>query len=238
MKKIILFLILLILIFLGYFTFFYKTVEAPKLEKNNEDKVIKTSIVSTSTKEISKDFYNVKFVFPITDNQKINSEINKQVELIVYDFEKDALEFGPLPSDIERPYTLFADFESYLYEEYKNFVFLISVDFGGAHPNHFYKTLTFDKDDNVILLEQFLSSKFSNIDYLSKISELSRNKLKLKLGPDLNLEMLENGTEPKLENFRNFYITDSEIVFLFEPYAVAPYSSSNQEARISFSEIF
>lgn len=238
MKKIILFLILLTLIVLGYFTFFYKTAEAPKLENNNEDKVIKTSIVSTSTKEISKDFYNVKFVFPITDNQKINSEINKQVELIVYDFEKDALEFGPLPSDVERPYTLFADFESYLYEEYNNFVFLISVDFGGAHPNHFYKTLTFDKDDNVVLLDQFLNNKFSNIDALSKISELSRNKLKAKLGQDLNLEMLESGTEPKLENFRNFYITDSEIVFLFEPYAVAPYVLSTQEVKIGFSEIF
>lgn len=243
MKKLNIFIKILevLLIFLGvYLIWIYLSPEEQKVENNNvikQEEIVQLSF-SSSTKSIIKDFYNVKVDFPVTNNEKINFEINKEVEKMVSDFEKDAIDFGPLPSDIERPYTLFVNFESHLGNKYDTFVFLISLDFGGAHPNHFYKTLTFDKDSNILSIEDFLKREFPDKDILNKISELAQNKITENMGENANIEMIKDGAGPDMNNFRNFYIDEQEIVFLFEPYAVAPYAYSSQQARIKLSEIF
>lgn len=224
----------------GYLFLNYSRVEAPKIDEqqiNNTD-TNKYLIVSSSTKEIIKDFYNIKFDFPVTNNENINSEVNKEVDRLVSDFEKNAIDFGPIPSDFFRPYTLFGQFESHPGQEYDSFVFLTSVDFGGAHPNHFYKTLTFDKESNIVYIDDFLKKEFPDKNVLNKISELVQNKITENLGENANFEMIKNGAGPDINNLRNFYIVDQEIIFLFEPYAVAPYAYSSQQAKIKLSEIF
>ncbi len=239
MKKQYIFLIVLFVAVLAYFVFFYKTVEAPKEEeKDTPTEQVKVDLeVSDSSTEIVKEGYEVDFKFPVTNNDKINQTIKSQIDELIKTFETEAQSFLPNPAGSERAYTLFSSFESKLGVNYDTFVFLMSVDFGGAHPNHFYKTMTFDKDGNQVTLEDILKKDFDGIETLKKISTLSQEIISEKLGENTNIEMLKDGTKPELENFQNFYIDGESFVFLFEPYAVAPYAYSNQEALIYFSEL-
>lgn len=236
MKKILIGLIGVLLIGILYFAFFYKTAEAPKVVNENPVE-LKFLNVTSSTKQIVKDSYEVDFKFPVTNEEKIDSEINKIVGELISTFEKEAISFSPNPAGEDRKYTLIGNFESKLGEKYDTIVFLVTVDFGGAHPNHFYRTITFDKMQKVVSLEELLNSEFAGISTLNKISELSREIISEKLGENTNNEMLEAGTKPELNSFKNFYIDKDTIIFLFEPYAVAPYAYSVQEARINFSEL-
>lgn len=237
MKKIT-FLILAVVVGLGiYFSFFHKTVEAPKVE-NLQTEQINVLTFTESKKQIIKEGYEIDFKFPFTGKQKIDSEITKNVEQLVSTFEEEAESFLLTPLPDQRKYTLNGDYSAHLGPEYDTFVFLISVDFGGAHPNHFYRTITFDKNENVLSLQDVLNREGGNTDVLPKISELVRQKITEKLGENINIEMLNDGTKPDFENFKNFYIDGNFLVLLFEPYAVAPYAYSTQEAKIAFEDIF
>lgn len=236
MKKIWILVLAIGLVLSMYFLFFYKTAEAPQIN-TEEEKPVENITFSTSSKQIIKDTYEVNFTFPVTGQEKIDSEVSKIVDDLINNFEKEAISFSPHPSGEERKYTLFADFDEYLGSKYDTFVFLFSVDFGGAHPNHFYRTITFDKNKEVVSLEKFLNDEFGGLAVLDKISQLVAEKITNKLGENANQQMIDDGTKPSVENFDNFYVDGENVVFLFEPYAVAPYAYSSQEAKISFSEI-
>lgn len=236
MKKLIFIILAIIVGIVVYFAFFHRTVEAPKID-NIQKEELNVLTVTESKIQIVKEGYEVDFKFPVTGKQKIDSEIKKNVNQIVSTFEEEAQSFLLTPLPDQRAYTLISSYEARLGSEYDTFVFLISIDFGGAHPNHFYKTLTFDKTENIVSLSDVFNKKVGNQDVLSRVSELVRQKISEKLGENTNQQMLVEGTKPELENFKNFYIEGENIIFLFEPYAVAPYAYSTQEAKISFEEI-
>lgn len=237
MKKIGIIILVGILVAIVYLAFFYKTAEAPKIEDNTLSTETKSLSVVGSSKQISGTGYEVDFKFPVTGEQKIDDEISKIVDQLVSTFEEEAKSFLPNPAGEDRAYTLIANYEAKLGEKYDTVVFLMSVDFGGAHPNHFYKTVTFDKNQSVISIDDFLKREFGGIEVLDKVSTLTREKISAKLAENVNQEMLNAGTEPDLDNFKNFYVDGESVVFLFEPYAVAPYAYSTQEAKITFEEI-
>jgi hypothetical protein len=236
MKKII-FIISAIIIGVGvYFVFFHKTVEAPHVEEIKKDE-INILTVTDSKKQVIKEGYEIDFKFPVTGNKKIDSEIMKNVDQLVSTFETEAESFLIEPLMSDRKYSMIGNYESHLGLKYDTFVFLVSIDFGGAHPNHFYRTITFDKGGNVLSLQDVLNKELGTINVLDKISELTRKKITEKLGENTNIEMLKAGTRPDFENFKNFYIKENQLVFLFEPYAVAPYAYSTQEASIDFNDL-
>lgn len=240
MKKLPLIILVTLVISISLFLLFYKKVEAPQIV---EEPIAETPIdikelsFSTSSKQIVKDTYEVDFTFPVTNDLKIDTEITKVVDDLVSSFEKEAESFSPHPSLSDRKYTLINTLEAHLGKKYNTFVFLISVDFGGAHPNHFYKTLTFDKDKNIVSLEDVLKTEFDGTKSLDIISKITKDYLYEKLGEGVNPEMINEGAKAELNNFKNFYLTENQIVFLFEPYSVAPYAYSTQEVVIDFSEI-
>jgi hypothetical protein len=236
MKKSIVILLAIISGLIIYFVFFHKEAQAPFFEEIDNSDTKQLNVIASS-KQIIQEGYSVDFSFPVTSEEKIDGVISQVVENLISSFEKEAKSFLPHPSGFNREYTLIGNFESKLGNKYDTFVFLMSVDFGGAHPNHFYKTITFDKNQNEINLENFLKTEFNNVNLITKISELAREKIAKKIGENVNYLMLNNGTEPEFNNFKNFYIDNQSIVFLFEPYAVAPYAYSTQEAVINFSEL-
>ncbi len=237
MKKTGIIIAVVALVAIIYLAFFYKTVEAPHVNNDEIKTETKTLNIVGSSKQISAEGYEVDFKFPVTGEEKIDGEISKIVDQLVSTFEEEAKSFLPNPSGEDRAYTLIANYEAKLGEKYDTVVFLMSVDFGGAHPNHFYRTVTFDKNQSVITIDDFLKSEFGSIEVLDKISTLTREKISVKLAENVNQEMLNAGTEPDLDNFKNFYVDGESVVFLFEPYAVAPYAYSTQEAKITFEEI-
>ena len=114
-----------------------------------------------------------------------------------------------------------------------SYIYTIYEDTLGAHGNIFFKTFTFDTSTGAPLaLADIFTSGSSYLDLLSKIS---RAKLPSVIGKNADTLFITNGTAPKDKNFANFFFDNHDLVILFAPYAVAPYSSGPQTLRIPFT---
>jgi hypothetical protein len=111
---------------------------------------------------------------------------------------------------------------------------------GGAHGYQNLITFTYDvANKKVIKLGDLFPT---NPDYLKTLSEYSRKQLTNKLSQDsqdkeyLNniKSMIEMGTEPTDDNFKNFTISkDNILTIYFGQYQVAPYASGEQRIEMS-----
>jgi hypothetical protein len=116
-----------------------------------------------------------------------------------------------------------------------SYMYAIYADTLGAHGNTTYKTFTFDPTSgkNLTLADLFIPEA----DYLKALSQLSRAKLPAVMGEYAVTSDIDRGTEPKEENFSNFFLTPSELVILFPAYQVAAYAAGPQALRISLAEL-
>lgn len=103
---------------------------------------------------------------------------------------------------------------------------------GNAHPYHTYRVLNYDLDggERIELTDLFKADS----NYLEVLSEYSRSVLSRKLS-DKN--MINEGTEPKPENFQNWNIKPYGLMITFNEYQVAPYVNGPQTVLIPFSAI-
>lgn len=116
-----------------------------------------------------------------------------------------------------------------------SYIFTIYQDTLGAHGNTFFRTGTFNTSNGVPLA---LADIFSpGATYLDTLSSMSRAKLPRIIGQGADMTFIKNGTEPKAENFQSFSLDNKELVILFDPYAVGPYSAGSQTLRIPLSEL-
>jgi hypothetical protein len=115
------------------------------------------------------------------------------------------------------------------YEMYKgartvSYVFEIYEDTFGAHPNAYYRTLTFDIQSGA---ELSLDDIFSAPDYLNILSSRTRADLPLiirnRSGYDADIEYIKAGTEPTLDSFATWFIDSRDLSIVFPPYQVGPY---------------
>jgi len=103
---------------------------------------------------------------------------------------------------------------------------------GNAHPFHRYSVLNFDLANGQPIDLDDLFSFDSN--YLEVLSEYSRSVLSRKL---TDKQMLNEGTEPKPENFKNWNIKPYGLMITFDEAQVAPYVNGPQTVLIPFSAI-
>ncbi len=116
-----------------------------------------------------------------------------------------------------------------------SYIFTIYTDTLGAHGNISFKTFTFDTRSGASLaLKDLFISGFA---YLNTLSEISRARLSAIIGQDVETTFIIDGTVPEEGNFANFFPDNSELVFLFPPYQVAPYSAGPQTLRIPLSNL-
>lgn len=122
-----------------------------------------------------------------------------------------------------------------------SYIFSVYEDTLGAHGNTFFHTFTFDTDPSTSSgqagTELSLSDIFTTNSYLNTLSSLSRTKLPAIIGDGAEANFINGGTTPEEKNFQNFFFDNQEFVILFDPYAVAPYSSGPQTLRIPLSEL-
>lgn len=187
-------------------------------------------VVASSTRSIAGEHYSVAIDFPVTNNEKINVSIQDFVVEIENNFVNDVEAFD-IPRISNHPYSLTAWFETYQTERYVSIVFLIATDVGGAHPSYVYNTKLFTLEGEYMTIEDLLGYEFpdTTIDILARYA---RDSLYEQLGEDAQYGWINDGTEPALENFQDFYLTETELVLLFEPYTVGPYAWSSQEVRL------
>lgn len=115
-----------------------------------------------------------------------------------------------------------------------SYIFTTYIDTLGAHGNLFFHTFTFDKTSGAALS---LVEIFSDTTYLDTLSSLARARLPEIIGQDADMAFIQDGTEPEKENFENFFFDNAQLVFLFPPYQVGPYSAGPQTLRIPVAEL-
>jgi hypothetical protein len=116
-----------------------------------------------------------------------------------------------------------------------SYIFSIYEDTLGAHGNIFFRTFTFDTSTGANLS---LSDIFTpGSPYLDTLSTISRAELPGVIGDGFDMTFIKDGTKPVNDSFMSFFFDNRELVLLFPPYQVAPYSSGPQTLRIPISLI-
>lgn len=192
--------------------------------------------VSSSTKTVQHADYGISFDFPVTNSNTVNQEVATFVDETIAGFEKEILDFGPdlLP---ERQYTMYGFFETYKGGPYTTFVFLVSVDTGGAHPNHTFTTRTFDQYGARVGLDAVLAYLFGEAGTIERIATIAQETITEELGESASSGWVQDGTAPIAENFQDFYVDGEMLVLLFEPYTIGPYAWQSRTVRITRDQV-
>lgn len=181
--------------------------------------------------------YKIEAYLPYTAYPILNTAIDSLASSYISDFKKEIQEYGILTHQV---YSMQITYDSYFYQDYISYVFWIFMDTAGAHPNTFIKTITFNKKTNEIVTIDSLVDKYSNIlNVFSKISldELKKSEKFIENGYNDILGLLESGTSPTLENFKNFAFSEDGMILFFEPYQVAPYFYGSFQVKIPYSKL-
>ncbi len=103
---------------------------------------------------------------------------------------------------------------------------------GAAHPLNYHKSVNFDLHRGKLISEYDF---FQDTLLLYKISELSRIKL-LKNMINSDSSWVISGTQPLLENFRNFNIGKDSLYITFDQYQVGPYSDGSFKIGLHYKQ--
>jgi len=144
--------------------------------------------------------------------------------------------------------TAFNDMTSEIITDYKTSYALnsfVSIELscyefiaGAAHPNYFVRTYNYDFTDKGNLDFADLFKKDSG--YLKFVSDYCRTSLteqQKQVGADPVSDMINEGTKPVAENYKNFVVDDKGITIIFNPYQAGPYAVGEQRVTIPKSEI-
>jgi outer membrane murein-binding lipoprotein Lpp len=108
---------------------------------------------------------------------------------------------------------------------------------GSAHPNNEVHGLNYNLENGKMI---GLADVFDeNTNYLPALSKTAIQDLKTQAQPNslFDNDMLSQALAPKNENFSDFAITNTDLVFFPAPYSVAPAVSGPQTIKIGFSEM-
>jgi hypothetical protein len=131
------------------------------------------------------------------------------------------------------------------YETFQHSPSVVSVLFniysymGGAHPNTYFKTFTFDlENESMYSLAGLFQMDMRPNEILAPIVRADLQE-KLAEFPDF----IESGTEPypegypELDNYANWVLTEDALVIYFPPYQVAPYVAGPQMVSIPLVDL-
>jgi hypothetical protein len=144
----------------------------------------------------------------------------------------------PLPKGPQQPFEFLASWQSaQLNNTYLSLVIKIYYFSGGAHGNEEIHAFNYDmvKKKKIRMDDFFESSQ----DALKKISKISAEDIKSQLQSrgwkeDDNLkEMVNQGTAPVFENFKNFNFDTHNLIIYFQRYQVAPGAVGSLTVTIS-----
>jgi hypothetical protein len=229
--KRIIFLILLILGFSGYFLFF----------NNKNIESIESPVSETDTGFLyseETDFYSIDMKYPK------DALVAADAELFVF-------------SKIEEFKNMFENFNDEDWEVFNNSTsgkYGLGVDYekkdsgfgvvtyifntyeftGGAHGNPGLSTFTYDSSGEKIAIEDVLKSDSQNI---ASLASMVQEKLSSSVEGGIESLFLE-GLQPEYYNYKNFYFEGDNLVFLFPPYQAGPYVLGTLAVEVSVEELF
>lgn len=185
--------------------------------------------------------------WPVTENEKINELLDEKAQAFIDEFKEVSADIQKSREEyIEETgndgATFHADYNmhfdvAFADENYLAFVFSLFRNTGNTGNNNVLSLIFNRKSGEVIPV----SDLFVSSDYLTKLSELAREDLYRRAEEEADLaefdskeerelwienlkkEMIDLGTLPKAENFKNIVINDEGILEIhFDKYQVAP----------------
>ncbi len=168
------------------------------------------------------------------------AEVTKVIDTFVADQQKGFISsYTPdytLPAHVNN-WEMDVYYELYKYsEDIQTVLFQTSFYTGGAHPNSGYTSMTFDVKTGKQLT---LNDVFANGNVpLDMIAQYAHEDLKKQLGDMADPIMLDPGTAATTpDNYKNWALTPTSIIFFFDPYQVAAYAAGPQKVEIPFSTL-
>lgn len=146
----------------------------------------------------------------------------------------------------QQPYTFSGSgnwFVGVSYEEYwfspevVTLAFTVADYTGGAHPNSYFRTMTFNLTEQTTLaLDDVLAdgalpeiSALVQADLIAQMTEL--------MGGEPDTEWIETGTGENPDNFANFALSEDALIFYFSPYQVAAYAMGPFTVSLNLADI-
>lgn len=121
-------------------------------------------------------------------------------------------------------------------ESIVSMVYTLSTYTGGAHPNSFYRTFTFDlEDEREVLLADLFNTDLETA--LGTIAPLVQADLREQMGEWAEGAWIEDGAGPDPLNYGNWAIDDSSLYFFFPPYQVAAYAAGSFRVALPLESI-
>lgn len=194
---------------------------------------------STPTEEINVAYPQVGGIADKEQAELVNGELEHIAVSTMAEFQSEVAETAS-PDPLGSKSTIDISYHvALLTAEVVSVRYDISVySAGAAHPNAFYKTLTWDIAGGA---ELQLEDHFRpGADWVRRFSELSMAKLRAhyrEIGLESSDFEIENGAGARAENFRNWTMNGEGITVWFENYQVAPYAAGPQQVLIAWSEI-
>lgn len=187
-------------------------------------------VIRLSTGDLLQPYF-VEINYPVTNYPELDQRIEEEIQKYVTEFERTLSSPAVQPN---QAYSLLISYETYHYQSYLSYQFSVFMDTGGAHPNHFLWTIVFDQEkEEIFLLTDWLKCQPNLLEFLS---HYSRQELIQKEGI-VNTSMMIEGTKPTIENFSHFVFDTQGVIFFFEYYQVAPYSSGEFQILIPYEQI-
>lgn len=209
-------------------------IEQESVSEETETPISSEDIFATQKEEVlteSTATYDIKAVYPSFGQAKIDEGIRNFIrEDIRFFKEGNNLDYvDPIGKySYEVSYTVESS------PRMTSIVFKVYEFTGGAHGNLRIRTRNYAPTGELLAIGSLFAP---SSNYLSQLSEISREKLQAEYGENLG-NWFEDGTTPQTTNFESFYVTaNDELVIIFQPYQVAPWATGTPEITIPFNEL-
>ena len=190
------------------------------------------------------DLYSIDISYPKLANEAAQTRTEKIVAEEAARFKAESVALineaeAERLRETGRRYELVGEYKAYTSGGFASYVFTIYLDTGGAHPNTFFRTVTFDEMGEEWALEDLFAPGAS---YLPRLSQEAYTRVLAELGnrtgrgvtPDME-DGVRLGTAPSPEALQFFYLEEGALHLLFPPYQVAAYAAGSFDIAISLS---
>jgi hypothetical protein len=180
---------------------------------------------------------DIQVAYPLwlTENEFVEQTIDQFVNTSRTNFVASFME-GGLAYYSPGPWSLYINFEETAFSEDIQSVKVNLSDYtGGAHPNSYSSTFTFDLAQNKVLTLDALFLPDSSP--LETIWPIVQTSLQSQLTDISDADWIEQGAGLNPDNYQNFMLTEDALIFHFDPYQVAPYVAGPQMVSIPLADL-
>ena len=171
----------------------------------------------------------IKIVYPSTNYTKLNKRIKKIITNQINDFTKITL------NKEKTTYYLIINYKSYSYKTIISYIFFTESYFLGAHPIHEIWTVNYDyKDNKFITIENIINNNQIILNNIANYTYQNLSQKKI-FQNETVLNMLKEGTKPRLNNYKHILFSKEGLIIYFDRYQIAPYYYGNYSITIPYN---